>query len=44
MIDFLIFLGKAIAAVFVLYLAVRVAATAYFKSKQHYEREKRNEP
>lgn len=44
MIDFMIFCAKGVAVILGLYLAARIVSAAFFKSKQHYEREKRNEP
>lgn len=35
--DFIQFVGAGLASLFVLYLAVRVASAAYFRSKQESE-------
>ena len=43
MIEFLIFSAKLLIACFGIYLAARLVFAAFFKSKQHYEREKHHE-
>jgi len=42
--DILKLIIGGVAAIPVIYLAVRFASAAFFNSKQQYEREKRNEP